>query len=42
LSRDAGQFAATFAHRENLGETSKSADIKGRAKKVNTYILPAF
>ena len=38
LRRDAGQFAATFVHMENLGETSKNADIKGRAKKVNTLI----
>ena len=42
LSRDAGQFAATFFHVENLGETSKNADIKGRAKKVNTYYCHLF
>ena len=37
LSRDAGQYAATFVHMENLAETSRNADIKGRAKHVNTY-----
>lgn len=42
LSRDAGQFAATFVHMENLAETSKNADIKGRAKKVNTYYVVTF
>ena len=34
LSEDAGQFAATYIHMENLAETSKNVDIKGRAKKV--------
>ena len=37
VSEDAGQFAATFVHIENLAETSKNADIKGRPNKVNTY-----
>ena len=34
LSEDHGQFAATFLQMENLSETSKNADIKGRAIKV--------
>ena len=33
VSRDAGQFAATFVHMENLAKTSKNADIKGKANK---------
>ena len=37
LSKDAGQFAATFFHMENLAETSKNPDIKGRAKKGNMH-----
>lgn len=43
LSEDHGQFAATFLHMENLSETSKNADIKGRAKKVcNNYTIEIF
>lgn len=38
LSGDAGQYAATFFHMENLAETSRNADIKGRAKNVNIPI----
>lgn len=43
LSEDHGQFPGTFLHMENLSETSKNADIKGRAKKVsNNYTIEIF
>ena len=39
LAEDAGRFAATYLHLENLGATSKNVDIQTRAKKVSYMYL---
>ena len=39
LAEDAGRFAATYLHLENLGATSKNVDIQTGAKKVSHMYL---